>query len=452
MDFNDFVQELNSVIKSNETETPKNETVLTQSVNTILNEASENKKTIKILIVSTHINQSNGYSKVAHNIIEQLSTHSWIKIVHFGTQKLPNGDIGRVYPSGVKVIDGTSLEKQKQVGFAFSELPGVIQTEKPDIVFIYNDLSVVCAYIEEIRKAIQNRFFKIWTYLDLTYKAFPQNMLDVINRDVERIFCFTKAWKDEIKSQGITRPVDVMNHGITSKILRHIPRDLARQTLGLPKEAFIFTSLNRNIPRKRLDLLVISFVKLITRFPMKPLFLLIVGDKGDKGGYQLFDIFARELKLCGGSIDQFGNRLLITSSNTCYKDEDINLLYNCGDVGVSCADGEGFGLCTFEQMYIGVPQIVPRNNGHTEYCNDDNSLIVSPKLRYYIPQAHNTVTGEAELVDPEDVAKAMEKYLFDEDLRKLHGKLGKEKVSTYTWNKCCEILIKRLKVVQEEED
>lgn len=446
MDYNDFVQQLNSVIKSNDSESSKDET---KPVNITSNET---QKSVKILIVSTHINQSNGYSKVVHNIIDQLSSHSWIKIVHFGTQKLPSGDIGRTYPSDVKVIDGTSLEKQKQIGFAFSELPGVIQSEKPDVVFIYNDLSIVCAYIEEIRKVIQNRFFKIWTYLDLTYKAFPQNMLDVINRDVERIFCFTKAWKDEIKSHGITRPVDVMNHGISTKILRQIPRDLARQTLGIPKESFMFTSLNRNIPRKRLDLLVISFVKLIVRFPMKPIFLLIVGDKGDKGGYQLFDIFARELKLNGASVDQFGNRLYITSSNTCYKDEDINLLYNCGDVGISCADGEGFGLCTFEQMYLGVPQIVPVNNAHTEYCNDDNSIMIKPKMRTYIPQAHNTVTGQAELVDPEDVSKAMERYVFDDDLRKLHGKLGREKVSTYTWNKCCEVLIKRLKTVQEDDD
>ena len=142
MDYNDFVQQLNSVIKSNDSESPKNED------KTVIIPSNETQKTVKILIVSTHINQSNGYSKVTHNIIDQLSSHPWIKIVHFGTQKLPSGDIGRIYPPDVKVIDGTSLEKQRQVGFAFSELPGVIQSEKPDVVFMYNDFSIVCAYIE----------------------------------------------------------------------------------------------------------------------------------------------------------------------------------------------------------------------------------------------------------------------------------------------------------------
>ena len=451
MDIDDFVKQLNSVINSsNDTVTPVVTSVTPAPV--VSNVIEQPAKKVKILIVSTHVNQVNGYSKVIYNIIQKLSLQPWINVVHFGTQKITNGDLGRKYPTGVKVIDGTAMEKQKAVGFAFNELPNVIVSEKPDIVFIYNDLSVICGYIEEIRKVIQNRFFKIWAYIDTTYKCQPQPLIDVLNRDVERIFCFTKTWKDEIKSQGITRPIDVLNHGISSNMIRSIPKDLARQSLGLPKDVFLFSSINRNIPRKHLDLLIMSFVKLIVRFPMKPLFLLVVGDKGDKGGYQLFEIFSRELKLAGASTDTFGNRLLITSSNTCYKDDDINLLYNCADIGISCAEGEGFGLCSFEQMAVGVPQIVPNINGYSEYCNDENSLMITPKMRYYIPQAHSTVTGEAQLVDPEDVAKAMERYAFDEDLRKLHGKLAKEKIKDYTWDNCCAILIKRLRTALDEDD
>jgi glycosyltransferase involved in cell wall biosynthesis len=466
-DFTVFLKELNSII-DNSKASPNTvvsntavESVASASASSSVvsatsvvpfssNDASQ--KTVKMLIVSTHINQVNGYSKVVHNMIQQLSTVPWLKLVHFGTQKLVNASLGREYPSNVKVIDGTAMDKDKQAGFGLTELPGVIISEKPDVVFIYNDLAVIAAYIENIRKTIENRFFKIWTYVDMTYQSPPQAMIDIMNRDVERIFCFTKGWKENIKLQGITRPVDVLNHGVDSKIFRTIPRDMARQGLGLPKDVFLFTSLNKNIPRKRLDLLVMSFVKVMIRFPLKPIFMLIVADKGDRGGHQLFDIFAREIKLNGGSVDMFGNRLLITSTNTCYKDEDINLLYNCGDVGVSCAEAEGFGLCTFEQMAVGVPQIVPNINGYNEYCNSSNSLMIEPKYRCYLPVAYSSVPGEAQIVEPEDVSKAMEKYIFDEDLRKLHGKLAKENTSSYTWDKCVSLLIKRLKVIQEDDD
>ena len=419
-------------------------------VQTTANETSG--KTVKVLLVSTHINQANGYSKVVHNMIQQLSQHAWIQVVHFGTQRITNGDLGRKIPAGAKVLDATALEKQKQAGFAFAELPGVIRSEKPDVVLLYNDLSIVCGYIEEIRKVMTERTFRVWAYVDITYKSPPQQMIDILNRDVERVFCFTKGWKEHLKLQGITRPVDVLNHGVDTTMFRSVPRELARQTLGLPKDMFLFVSLNKNIPRKRLDVLVMSFVKLIIRFPAKPLFLLVVADKGELGGYALFEIFARELKLQGASVDIFGNRLLITSKDTCYRDEDVNLLYNSADVGVSCADGEGFGLCTFEAMATGVPQIVPAIQGYTEYCTEQNSLMVRPTIRYYIPQALNVVSGEAEMVDVEDFAKAMERYAFDEDLRRLHGKNGKETVTGYTWEKCCGVLIKRLDALREEED
>ena len=404
------------------------------------------------MIVSTHTNQMNGYSKVVHNLIQQLSVHSWISIVHFGTQKMVNADLGRPYPAGVKAIDATALEKEKQAGFALAELPVSILSERPDVVFIYNDLSVICAYMEQIRKAIEMRFFKVWAYVDMTSPAAPPGMIDVLNRDVDRVFCFTKSWKEVIKSQGITRPVDVLPHAADPAMFRPIPRDVARQTLGLPKDVFLFTSVNKNIPRKRLDLLVIAFVKVMIRFPLKNLFLLIVADKGDRGGFSLFEIFAREIKREGGSVEMFGNRMMITSKDTCYKDEDINLLYNCGDVNVSCAEGEGFGLCTFESMYLGVPQIVPAIYGYTEYCNEKNSLLIKPSFRSYLPQAYGPVTGEIQNVDPEHVAAAMERYVGDDGLRAHHAKAGREACAAYTWESATAVLVKRLQALREEDD
>ena len=455
-DLSNFVNELNSIIKTSPSVVQSVAQSVAQSViqpvASLVAPAEKQLPQVKLLIVSTHANQVNGYSKVAFNMIKHLATLPWLQIVHYGTQTLVNADLGRAYPQNVKVIDATALDKEKQPGFALSELPTIIQQEKPNVVFIYNDLSVICAYIESIRKVIENRYFKIWAYVDTTYQQQPQAMIDVLNRDVERIFCFTKTWKDAIKTQGITRPIDVLPHGVDSTMFRSIPKELARQSLGLPKDVFLFTSLNKNIPRKRLDVLIISFVKLMVRFPTKPIFCLIVADKGDRGGFALFDIFAREIKLQGASVDMFGNRLLITSQDTCYKDADINMLYNCGDAGLSCAEGEGFGLCAFEQMSVGIPQVVPEINGYTEYCTAQNSLLVKPTVRYYIPQAYNSVTGEAQMVNPEDMANAMERYVFDEDLRKLHGKLAKETVLGYTWDKSLSVLVKRLDAQREEED
>ena len=458
-DFTRFVEDLNNQILGNTTitSTPSKVQEMPQAsqsatVNDIVTPVKP-KKPINFLIVTTHVNQINGYSKVVYNIIKELSKHDWIKVTHFATQNIKNASIGRTYPANVKVIDGTSLDKNKDsIGFGFSELPTVIKAEKPDVVFIYNDLSVICSYIEEIRKSVQSRTFRIWAYVDMVYKCQQRTYIDILNRDVEQVFCFTKTWKDELKESGITRPVHVLNHGVDTTLFRTIPKDLARQMLGLPKDVFLFTSLNRNQPRKRLDLLVMAFAELITKYPHKPMFLLVVGDTGDNGGYRLLDIFSNELKLRGASADVFGNRLLVTSKNTCYKDEDINVLYNVGDVGVACAEGEGFGLCTFEQMAVGVPQIVPLINGYSEYCTAENSLLVKPSLRQYLPGAYNPINGVSEVVSVSDVASAMEKYVFDEEMRKLHGKMAQKTVVEYTWSSCLKRLVTRLEVLRDEDD
>jgi glycosyltransferase involved in cell wall biosynthesis len=451
-DFTDFVNQLNKEISANKTDDIVNTaSSSTQVVNTNVNSIT-NKK-LKVLIVSTHTNQINGYSKVIHNIINELAKYDWIKVVHFGTQRMKNANIGRKYPDSVITIDASTLDKGKEgIGFAFAELPAVITKEQPDIVFIYNDITIISSYIEEIRKKIQKRTFSIWAYLDMMYSSHPQSLIDILNRDVERVFCFTKTWKEELKSQGITRPVDVLPHGIDNTVFRTIPQQLARSTLGLPNDITLITSLNRNQPRKRLDLLVMAFAELIVRHPTKKLFMLMVSDTGDKGGHKLFDIFAREIKRKNGSLDIFGNRLLITSKENCYKDEDINVFYNTADFSVSCAEGEGVGLCTFESMACGIPQIVPDINGYSEYCNSENSLMITPKYRYYLPHAYNAITGEAHVVDVNDVADAMERYVFDDNLRKAHGAKAKSKVSEYTWANSLDRLIKRLKDAYEEDD
>ena len=452
-DLTSFVDELNTIINPTSSVPELEQTQATQPMQPVTPlQMQSNGKKLKLLLVSTHINQTNSNSKIIYHLIKQLSVNPWIQLIHFATHKLVDTDYGRTYPAGVKVIDGTALEKEKKTGFGFAELATTVAAEKPDIVFIYHDVSVICSYIEAFRKTLTVRSFTIWAYLDMVYVSPPQGIIDILNRDVERIFCVTKTWKEAMKSQGITRPIDVMNHGVDGTMFRTIPRDLARQTLGLPKDIFLFGSFNRNIPRKRLDLLIIAFVNLIVSYPAKPIFLLMLADGGDAGGFQIFDIFARELKLRNASLDLYGNRLNLTKKNTGFRDEDINMLYNATDVGLSCAEGEGFGLCAFEHMAVGVPQIVPEINGYTEYCTAEHSQLVRPFFRNYIPQSYHTVPGEAQIVDPATVTKCMERYLFDEPLRKQHGKVSKEKVSSYTWEKCTVILLKRLQAYREEED
>jgi glycosyltransferase involved in cell wall biosynthesis len=193
-----------------------------------------------------------------------------------------------------------------------------------------------------------------------------------------------------------------------------------------------------------------AFANLIVKHPQMPIFLIMVCDKGEKGGWNLFDIYSREVKALGGIMDVLSNRLLITSKDMSYTDTDVVRLYNVADVGVSCAEGEGWGLCSFEMMGLGKPQVVSDVGGHKEFCNAENSQVVPIISRYYLPKCYCSLGGEASAIDPVAFSIAMEKYALDSELCLRHGEAARAKVLEYSWEKVCEQLKKC--IVREIED
>jgi hypothetical protein len=179
---------------------------------------------------------------------------------------------------------------------------------------------------------------------------------------------------------------------------------------------------------------------------------MCICDKGEKGGWWLFELYQRELKLRGVNVEQFGTRLMVSSQDMVFRDEDINVFYNCADVGVNSADGEGWGLCNFEHMGVGVPQVVPNIGGFKEFCNKDNSVLVDAKQRYYLPMAYSPVGGEAFAMDPHELCLGMEEYLLDSAKRLKHGEEAKKTVLAYTWERAVEPLVRRLKQEKEDKD
>lgn len=408
-------------------------------------------KKLQFLLVSTHCHQFTGYSKVSYGLIQQLSKLSWMQITHFGFQKfhaIPPEY--RPYPSGVEVIDAAEVENPRQQGFGFGHLTDAIRKKQPHVIMIYNDMAVVARFLEEIRKSGIPRTFKIWVYCDQVYDTQLQGYLDILNRDTDCVFTFSNYWKKCLKTQGITRPLDVILHGFDPTQFFPVPRDLARKQLGIPPEAFVFLNLNRNQPRKRLDIMIMAFVELIVKYPTKPIFLLSITDKGEKGGWWLFEIFKREIELRNVPVEMFGNRLMIATQDMSFSDQDVNLFYNVADAGLNTSDGEGWGLCNFEQMGVGVPQVVPDIGGFKEFCNSENTMLVKPKLRNYLPTVFSPVGGEARICDPHDVCMAMEEYINDSGKRSEHGKAARETVLKYTWTRSAENLIKRLEAEKKE--
>ena len=78
---------------------------------------------LRFMLVSTHLQQYTGYSRVSHNLIRELTKHQDISVTHYGFQKFPTAPANyRPYPAGVDVIDAAALEKPAAQGFGFAGL------------------------------------------------------------------------------------------------------------------------------------------------------------------------------------------------------------------------------------------------------------------------------------------------------------------------------------------
>jgi glycosyltransferase involved in cell wall biosynthesis len=407
------------------------------------------KEKVKFLLVGTHAHQFTGYSKVTYNLIKELSKCEDLDVYHFAFQKFsePPKD-WRPLPHNVKVYDVFANEKiygKHENGFGFSLLPDYVKLINPSYVMIYNDATVICNYLDMLETKLtpeERSSYKILTYFDQVYEFQRPQLLSRIDKDTHTYFAFTNYWKSILQSYGISKEIFVLNHGFDSSEFKQLDKKEIRKKHGVPDDLFVFLNLNRNTPRKRYDILVMAFAQLVVRHPTQNVALMCVCDAGEQGGYPLMEIFAHQLSLYKVPIESHMHKLLIVKDSMSFTDEMINELYCLSDVGISTADGEGFGLCQFEAMGLGIPQIVPYVGGFKDFCFDKmNSLCVQPKLKVYSPISIGGISGMCELCDYKDVCIAMEDYMLDSELCLKHGKASKETIEKYIWSSVVKDLV-----------
>lgn len=402
----------------------------------------------RFLLVGTHAHQMTGYSKVTYHILQELAKDPTIDLFHFGFQKFavvpPEY---RPYPAGVDVYDPAEKERAgaspQEMGFGFSQLPDYIRKVKPDVMMIYNDAGVICRFLDKLDEVLSpaERTYKTLIYLDQVFLLQRPELLARIDRVADAYFAFTAYWREILMKQGIVKPIHVLRHGFDPTQFRVMDRKTLREKHKIPEHVILLLNLNRNTPRKRYDLVLIAFAELVTRNPTKPLALMAVCDVGQGGGYPIQEIYVRELEKLGANPQQHLHKLMIVQQALTFTDEVINELYCMSDIGITAAEGEGFGLCQFEAMGVGIPQVCSYVGGFRDFCRDgENGRAVKPRNQYYLSLSASSVGGVQELVDPHELSLAVEDYVMDSDLRRRHGEAARKTVLAYEWSKEVESL------------
>ena len=347
---------------------------------------------MRVLLVSTHVDQTTGYSKVAYNLIQQISTlQPAVKLFHYGFQRHPGRANLRKVPKGVISYDASAMEDPREEGFGYKQLREYIDTVTPSLVIFYNDPLVVARFLE-IAEYKPSDTFKVWVYIDMLYMGIAQQIMDKIDSCAERVYTFTEKWKMIYQSYfpgGCQAVLEVLGHAADPDVFKPIANKKGlRSDVGIPEDAIVFLNCNRNTERKRLDLTIAGFVGLLARDPSKPYYLILATGIDPRAGsfYDPRRIFMSEAMLRNLDLAAISDRIIMmdTSGQMIFNDEAINRLYNAADFGINTSDGEGFGLCQLEHLQTGAPQIVT-SVGSYEFL-DGCAVVIPATQRLYHSQ------------------------------------------------------------------
>lgn len=416
-----------------------------------------NKKP-RIAIFGTHPLQMNGYSQVVYHLARELDAHpeQTFDVSVFGFQNFIDGNAhgtSRTLPASVDMYDASRGEKQKfngqspEMGFFFSGIIDYVNEKKPDIIVLYNDMVVVSKAIEQLQKLPEEtkKTLKVVVYADQVYLGTRKNFVSMLNDFTHMVIAFTPYWLKVLTNQGLNKvPVSFLRHGFDDFTYHPVPKDLARKFLGINKDDFVVLNINRNQPRKRWDTCLQAFAEFISRHMDEPI-KLIAATTVD-GGWNLLEIYEHELKKRGMTLEQGMKFLVLLDKPQMLSDFDVNVLYNAADVGINTCDGEGFGLCNFQQAGVGIPQIVPQIGGFLDFFSSDRAKMVNPALTYHIDASRDGVGGEGFMCHFQDFTQALEEYYMDADLRKLHGERCRSFITqNYKWSSIGDRMNKLMK-------
>lgn len=313
-----------------------------------------------------------GFARVTHNVVPVLIEAGWdVSVLGINYHGDPHDYPFDIYPTSYSDPFG-----KRRLGKLATKI-------KPDAIFVLTDPWHVPDYL----KAAGNCPTLASVAVDgKNCRGRGMNGL------VACIF-WTEFAAKEAGLGGFQGRAAVIPLGVDTEIYKPFDRVDARKALGLPPslydDGFIVGNVNRNQPRKWLDLTVAYFAEWIRSKKLDDAYLYLhVLPTGEQG----WDI--------PQLVQYYGitNRLIYPPSLGMMQgvsEKAVRLTYASFDVQVTTTQGEGFGLTTLESMAVGIPQIVPDWAALGEIC-DAGSLLVPCTNFVHTPNSINAVGGMAD--------------------------------------------------------
>lgn len=290
---------------------------------------------------------------------------------------------------------------------------------RPDIIIIQQDPWNFNAYMEEIKD------IDIPVVGIVALDGYNMMFSPALNK-LDRIIWWQKFAQEEGRKAGVIVPSSVVGLGVDPSIFKPGDKTEARKKLGIYDavgDGFIVLNVNRNQPRKRMDLTVKYFADWVINSQIDDAYLYLhVAPTGDIG-YQ-----------CDQLAKYYGvNNKMIYAEPDMWKSTPehwVVTTMQAADIGVTTTQGEGFGLTTLEMMACGKTVIAPDWSALGEWAA--NAAYLIPCDGISVTPRVNVIGG----VPCEDhFTDALEMFYANSDIREDRERksLQRSQESQFNW-------------------
>jgi glycosyltransferase involved in cell wall biosynthesis len=395
---------------------------------------------MKIFFMCTHPNQGTGYARVANKLTNYLADLPGVEIVYYAFQNYPGQDIkDRFIDPRIKFYDAIEIDSESPKGFGDKGILPTIIKEKPDVLFLYNDLPVTTMIMDMIPP--EHMPPKKYVYLDIVY---PWERLSYYDRlkhhNPDVIWVFLECWKKHLVEDlhFEESKVAVLPHGVDFERFVDVPRHEAKVKWGFDKDDYIVINMNRNSYRKQWCTTIKSFLDFLREQNMNPKIKLFCGCmiKTDDG-YDIQELVLLECIRRGMDPGVVLNKHIFINVKPLHlTDDEVNTVYNMGDVGMNTCCGEGFGLTTAEHAYFNRPQIVSGVAALKETL-DGIAYIVEPVI-WTTVSSFESHSGDIAVFDSREFTKHLNECYKTRDKVSLDSRSHIK--NNYSWENVYKVL------------
>ncbi len=408
-----------------------------------------------------------GFALATHKILETVSQHYDVTVLGLNYRGDPHPYRRTTEnPNGYEIY---AAQGEDYIGAW--RIAWMCDTVQPDIIVLQNDGWNIAPYLSKLALT-DHRHIPVVAVVAVDGKNFQGNWMSVlfkkddsVAKTVDLAVFWTQFAMNEARLGGYEGPATVIPLGVDLETYhpmdkleareRRLPQFMDEEKKHHRDDVFIIGNVNRNQPRKRLDLTIKYFSDWI--YGNKPLELRNEGNRVIEDAWLYLHV--APTGDMGVDIQQLAvyykvdRRMAVMTPPTWYGMTDAEMCetYNLFDVLISTAQGEGMGLPALEAMACGIPPILPDHSAYADWARDAAWLVKCSST------CINTVAPGLNVIgavpDEQPFLMALNTLYQNKEGRKQNATAGLERVNQkrYRWSTIGEAYVSALAEVLTAE-